>query len=388
MAIEFEVSQHFFSQGVVASIELTSKEADYVYAFYLVRNGERIARKPYTGEKTVFFPMDTVIEGEYRVTGFILEKGSAHKVSKHTPPQKIKPQNLPQFPSPIKRSIRLKEWGQHCDEWKRPSPAYLAGAENLVDDYYRLRTDESGFIVSGKDWSKSRHPKEKWVFMGASFLECLYLPESERLTALIEKKLNAAGHLVQCLNGGYSGATTLHLVNILLNKVVPIKPSRVVLFVPTNDARVLELAGGYWRDDKLHSPFTPPTAPADTYGGKYGEKSLIGLLELALVICTHWRINLTLATTPHRHMNYALDGWLQRRFPAEDYFKKVARKRSAINNSVRRFASAMSLPIIDLEKMAKDYRKYSYDDLHLTPYGAEALANYSLASLQDLDGAM
>lgn len=386
MSIQFTVSQTFYATGVVASITLETSLTEPEYAFYLFKDGERIARRNYSKEPTVFFPIDDVAAGSYKISGFVLEKDTEKKSSKYSKPIDIDPTRLPRLPVASKRQIRLKEWGINCDLWKCPDPQYITRSENLPDDYYRVRTDNSGFIISGKDWRNTSAPSEKWVFLGDSFLECLMLPESMRLPARIEAAINNdMNRRVQCLNGGYSGATTLHLLNVLLNKVVPLSPARVIFLVPTNDARVLDLPGGYWRDDKLHSPFTPVFTQSDEpYKERNDGRSLSGLLELVHTVCIHWRIHLTLATTPHRHVGYAHDGWLQRRFPAEPHFKKIAKQRNNVNSEVRKFASTMSLPLIDLEKIAKDYKKYSYDDLHLTAQGAELISAQFISALESI----
>jgi len=376
MSIEFSVSSTFYSTGVVANITLETALAEANFAFYLFKDGLRIARHHYSEEATVFFPIEEMAAGTYRVSGFVIDKNTSAKSSKYSKSISVDPKRLPPFPTAAKRQIRLKEWGVNCDLWKTPGSQYIARTENLPNDYYRVRTNSSGFIISGRNWEAPRLPSETWIFLGDSFLECLMIPESVRLTARIEKKLSQAGLQVQCLNGGYSGATTLHLVNVLLNKVISLSPARVFFFVPTNDARVLDLPGGYWRDDKLHSPFSPAhNRSEESYKERSNDQSLPALLELVHTICTNWRIKLTLVTTPHRHIGYSHDEWLQRRFPAEQHFKKIAKRRSGINSTVRRFASTMSLPLIDLERLAKDYKKYSYDDLHLTAQGSELISD-------------
>lgn len=386
MSIDFSVSLRTSSTGIIAEIEPQGNLIDPEFAFYLFNGKERVARKPYSKETTVLFPLDKLPAGNYRVSGFIIEKFSGIKLSKYSKTIKVDPRQLTPPSNSIKRHIRLKEWGVNYDSWKRPATAYLARTEELRDDYYRVRTDANGFIVSGQRWNEQNVAKETWIFLGDSFLECLLLPESRRLSAIIEQELNKQGHRIRCLNGGYSGATTLHLVNVLINKAIPLTPTRIIFFVPTNDARALDLPNGYWRDDKIHSPFAPSSStPENAPGVMHNEHSLIGLLELVAAACSHWRIQLILATTPHRHLGYSRDEWLQRRFPSEAYFKKIAKKRSAVNSQVRKFASLMSLPLIDIEKMAKDYKKYSYDDLHISENGAPLIANYFLDAIQKLD---
>ena len=71
-----------------------------------------------------------------------------------------------------------------------------------------------------------------------------------------------AGHLleeetqlkVNSYNAGHSGNNTLHCLNILLNKVVNLKPDIVVLMENINDLAILMYEKTYWNTNPSRSP--------------------------------------------------------------------------------------------------------------------------------------
>ena len=80
---------------------------------------------------------------------------------------------------------------------------------------YKFRTDRNGFMIT-KESAESINSEsnyEKWCFLGASFIESLYTKDGFRFTDFMKKRCIETGITVSLLNGGYSGATTLHKVN-------------------------------------------------------------------------------------------------------------------------------------------------------------------------------
>lgn len=151
------------------------------------------------------------------------------------------------------RAIRLREHRPNLDEHRRPSADALAGSDNLPDREVRFRTDENGFILpTGKPQAATGNPQaadHTIVFLGGSTTECLWVDESLRFPCLVGARLSEwTGRAVSSLNGGVSGNHSLHSVNALLNKVLPLRPDTVLLMHNVNDMVTLIYTGSYWND--------------------------------------------------------------------------------------------------------------------------------------------
>tara|TARA_R110000796_G_scaffold252457_1_gene386866 strand:- start:20 stop:496 length:477 start_codon:yes stop_codon:yes gene_type:complete len=150
----------------------------------------------------------------------------------------------------LNRVVRLKEWGCNLKTFKRPSGKQISLATSELEEKdYDLNTDVNGFITNSLLSDRCLREKDI-VLLGDSYVESLFVDEDRRMNAVIEK----LAPNVNVLNGGYSGATSLHLVNIVVNKVIPLNPAYVVIFVPTNDQRVQFIENGYWNKDFRLSP--------------------------------------------------------------------------------------------------------------------------------------
>lgn len=63
------------------------------------------------------------------------------------------------------RFIRLREHAPNQDRWVRPTRAYMRGVDSLERKFYRLATDENGFLNPGR---VHEQPDLVMVFMGGS----------------------------------------------------------------------------------------------------------------------------------------------------------------------------------------------------------------------------
>lgn len=153
----------------------------------------------------------------------------------------------------IGRFIKLREHPPNESWSERPTRNYLKNiAPNAIErKYYPVHTDQYGFIGPSEIHAE---PDIKIVFLGGSTTECLYMDETERFPyvvgRLLEKKLNKK---VNTYNGGVSANTSMHSLNILLNKVLPMKPDYVIFMHNINDLVLLRAAGSYWYPDSLKS---------------------------------------------------------------------------------------------------------------------------------------
>ena len=126
-------------------------------------------------------------------------------------------------------------------------------SDGLVQKPFVLRVDRQGFIMPSKIHD---HPDLTIAFLGGSTTECTYVDEDNRFPYLAGRLLERQTHLkVNSYNAGRSGNNTLHCLNVLLNKVVNLKPDIVVLMENINDLAILMYEKTYWNDQSL------PVAP-------------------------------------------------------------------------------------------------------------------------------
>ena len=141
------------------------------------------------------------------------------------------------------RAITLREYRPLMKEWLE------AGKEEqhydtLVTKKYLLRIDNDGFIVPSKKYA---NPDMSIVFLGGSTTECRYVAEEHRFPYLAGVLLEQqTGIKINSYNAARSGNHSLHSLDILLNKVFPIKPDIVVMLHNINDLVVLLYESSYW----------------------------------------------------------------------------------------------------------------------------------------------
>ena len=148
------------------------------------------------------------------------------------------------------RAIALREYRPYMKE------ILYAGKkevhyDTLVPKNYLLRIDNDGFIIPSKKYSD---PDVSIVFLGGSTTECRFVEEENRfpyLTGLLlERKL---GIKINSYNAGRSGNNSLHSLDILLNKVFPLKPDIVIVMENINDLSILLHEKSYWNKNKSRS---------------------------------------------------------------------------------------------------------------------------------------
>ena len=141
------------------------------------------------------------------------------------------------------RAIRLREY--------RPNLKLHLMAGITETDYdtlprkeFLLRIDKDGFIIPSK---KYEHPDITLAFLGGSTTECRFVEEEHRFPylagVLLDGKLKVK---VNSFNAGRSGNHSLHSLNILMNKVLPLKPQIVVMMHNVNDLTILLYDKSYW----------------------------------------------------------------------------------------------------------------------------------------------
>jgi hypothetical protein len=155
-------------------------------------------------------------------------------------------------PVGIKRSIKLREFNPLYRDVLVPDQNAMRMSDSLEQKPYGLRVDRQGFIMPSRVHD---HPDLTLAFLGGSTTECTYVDEDQRFPYLVGRLLERDLHLkVNSFNAGRSGNNTLHCLNILLNKVVNLKPDIVVLMENINDLAILMYEKTYWNTNPSRSP--------------------------------------------------------------------------------------------------------------------------------------
>jgi hypothetical protein len=152
--------------------------------------------------------------------------------------------NLPE------RAIRLREY--------RPGLKQILLADKqetsfdtLHPKYFLLRIDNDGFIMPSKKYD---NPDLTIVFLGGSTTECGHVKENNRFPYLAGKLLGQKlGAKINSYNAGRSGNDSLHSLDILLNKVFPLKPDIVIMLHNINDLSILLHEKSYWNKNSTRS---------------------------------------------------------------------------------------------------------------------------------------
>jgi lysophospholipase L1-like esterase len=155
-------------------------------------------------------------------------------------------------PGVAKRYIKLREFEPLYADILIPGPEALRISDSLVSKGYVLRIDENGFIMPSRVHDA---PDLTLAFLGGSTTECVYVDEESRFPYLTGRLLEQkTGLQVNSYNAAKSGNNSLHSLNILLNKVVPLHPQLVVMMHNINDLSILLYEKTYWNHHPSRSP--------------------------------------------------------------------------------------------------------------------------------------
>jgi len=148
----------------------------------------------------------------------------------------------------VERTIRLRE---HNPESLRYLPFSHTNAPELSGRSYRLRIDTNGFIMPG---APHRNPDVSVVFLGGSTTECLHMDDDHRFPCQVGSLIEVrSGLAVNSYNGGMAGNHSLHSIDGLLNKVLPLEPEVVVMMHNINDFVTLLHHRSYWNESPTRS---------------------------------------------------------------------------------------------------------------------------------------
>jgi lysophospholipase L1-like esterase len=155
-------------------------------------------------------------------------------------------------PLGIQRYIKLREFNPLYRDVLVPNRQAMEMSDSLVQKPYVLRVDRQGFIMPSRIHA---HPDLTLVFLGGSTTECVYVDEKDRFPYLAGRLIEQqTGLKVNSYNAGRSGDNTLHSLDVLLNKVLPLKPDIVVMMHNINDLAILMYEKTYWNSNPSRSP--------------------------------------------------------------------------------------------------------------------------------------
>ncbi|MGP5704060.1 SGNH/GDSL hydrolase family protein [Glutamicibacter arilaitensis] len=280
--------------------------------------------------------------------------------------------------APVKRVIRFKEWGVWVDTTKQPKAAQLASSDGtLEDDKFRLRTNTAGFILSGNTLTNSGSLK-KIITLGGSFVESLYAHETDRFPAQLERMLNEPKERYEVWNGGYSGSTLLHSLNVFVNKVIPVLKysEQVMLFTAMSDQRTLVHKDSYWLKDVTHAPVIDPRNASPKENREATTEDQERLLRAFVMLSRHYDHELILVASPYRDKSFEDDAYTRRIYKDPAAQAKALSKLRMINETARLVSADMGVTLLDAERSLHGDPRFFYDSMHLNSLGQEAMANF------------
>ncbi len=152
----------------------------------------------------------------------------------------------------IKRYVKLRESRPLYSDVLLPPQNTMDISDGLVKKGYPFRIDENGFIMPSKIHPD---PQLTLAFLGGSTTECAYVDEENRFPYLVGRLLEKkTGLRTDSYNAGKAGNTSLHSLDVLLNKVIPVKPDVAIMMHNVNDLAVLIFEKTFWTKNPYRSP--------------------------------------------------------------------------------------------------------------------------------------
>jgi hypothetical protein len=335
-----------------------------------------------------------------------------------------------------RRYINLREYQPFLDEVDIPPDKALRESDGLVEKAYRVRTDANGFILPANRYEK---PDLTLVFLGGSTVACIYVEEENRFPYLVGNLLEQkTGKKITSFNSGVGGNNSLHSLDILLNKIIPLKPDVVVMMHNINDLVALIYDKTYWSqnptraaiiDYKLYKNLTGmkaiSTLARDTYipnlhvafralskkifGKKVkdqddefahirGKKIVFDAdrvldefkmnLQTFINICQARHITPVLMTQFNRYkadpdpkIEEAMKGFESESKISAHQFKEIYDK---FNEALREVGQQNGVLVIDMARLVPQEAAYMYDVVHLKTAGSHLAARIISEHLQPL----
>jgi hypothetical protein len=331
--------------------------------------------------------------------------------------------------SGIKRSIRLREYDPLLYRFQSYNDPEKKVFDSFTQKTYVLRTDRNGFIIPSKI---HEHPDYVIVFLGASTTECTWVDEENKFPYLVGRLLEKeTGLKINSYNASKAGNNTLHSIDVLYNKLIPLKPNIVVMMHNVNDVNILLYENTYWN----HNPYRSPIAedkPSVVKEFKKIRDLLIPYLYAGMKECIRWvrgpkevdefkevrgkksppmdraqlahefRLNLetfiqickirgiipVLMTQQNRIKSHP-DGVILRQLnlfgrPKGMTYAQYKEIYDLFNQTIRETGAENGVMVIDLARKIPPEKDFLFDAIHLTDQGSRLAANIIREELRPL----
>lgn len=312
------------------------------------------------------------------------------------------------------RYIRLRERNPEFHAYVYPARNEMQYIDGLDSGNKLLRTDRNGFIMPS---NIHKDPDINIVFLGGSTTEGEFVDENNRFPYVVGRTIeDKTGLKVNSFNSGMYGNNTLHTINILLNKIVPMKPDIAIMMHNINDLSILMHEQTHWNSNSTRSPIATinyysgalrkiknATIPNLSRELKFHINSIFSSnlsldefhntrdiklivspdkiieqfernLRLFVSICKIYNITPILMTQFNRFSEepdkVVLDSIRQ---PLKKFgmtYEEYRALYNALNASIINIASNNKILVIDLEGKTPKTNKYMYDSIHLNNVGS------------------
>ncbi|MEN2751842.1 SGNH/GDSL hydrolase family protein [Psychrobacter sp. FBL11] len=258
-----------------------------------------------------------------------------------------------------KRYIRLKELKPNLLRNYIPNEKYLSSTNGLQDnEVYPLKTDSFGNQVSNLE----RESLNDIYLLGASTIESIYIRPSARPHNYLEYLLLKSGYDYSVFNLGVSGAHTLSIINVIINKLGDKKGSTLIITLPSNDLSILSFEKNYFNSHQRFASIVPASDKRLTYRPVLDYKPYIKNLEIIASICRILELNLIFTTVVYTGVDENL---------------------SKLNSLAIEFCKSNNIKIIDFKNKFIDSSNLFYDKLHFLPKGSEVYAKTIFESVKN-----
>jgi hypothetical protein len=312
------------------------------------------------------------------------------------------------------RYIRLREINPEFHAYVYPARNEMQYFDGLDSGNKLLRTDRNGFIMPS---NIHKDPDINIVFLGGSTTEGRFVDENNRFPYVVGRTVEEkTGLKVNSFNSGMYGNNTLHTINILLNKIVPMEPDIAIMMHNINDLSILMHEQTHWNSNSTRSPI----ATINYYNGalrkiknatipnlfrelKFHINSIFSSnlsldefhntrdiklivspdkiieqfernLRLFVSICKIYNITPILMTQFNRFSEepdkVVLDSIRQELKKFGMTYEEFRELYNALNASIINIASNNKILVIDLESKTPKTNKYMYDSIHLNNFGS------------------
>lgn len=262
---------------------------------------------------------------------------------------------------------------------------------------YDFRVDENGFIEPSKIYE---NPDLNIFFIGGSTTECEYVDEPYRFPYLAGRMLEEkTGKKINSYNGGKSGNNSIHSINNLLNKIVPLHPNIVVRMETINDLSTLLYEATYWNHNRSRSNlgcFDKNTSSLRNFHNEWAESPFKNMIknedhQKRIKAEYHKILTLFVAITKAVGATPVLMTQVNKIVNNPDFvvkendeeFNEAYRKLYAdFQNITRQVAKENNILLIDLSREIPGISQHLYDSVHFNNEGSKIVAKFIAQKLE------